>query len=62
MRVLLFLQRFDGVLLRIIESQDVRVVEDAADADVTAGLDAYEPTYEMVRSALPPRRRPGEPV
>ena len=32
------------------------------DADVTAGLDAYEPTYEMVRSALPPRRKPGEPV
>ena len=32
------------------------------DADVTAGLDAYEPSYEMVRSALPPRRKPGEPV
>jgi hypothetical protein len=32
------------------------------DADVTAGLDAYEPTYEMVRSSLPPRRKPGEPV
>ena len=32
------------------------------DADVTAGLDAYEQTYEMVRSSLPPRRKPGEPV
>lgn len=32
------------------------------DADVTAGLDAYEPTYEMVRSSLPPRRKPGDPV
>ena len=32
------------------------------DADVTAALDAYEPTYEMVRAGLPPRRKPGDPV
>ena len=32
------------------------------DADVTAGLDAYEQTYETVRSSLPPRRKPGDPV
>jgi hypothetical protein len=32
------------------------------DADVTAGLDAYEQTYELVRSSLPPRRKPADPV